>query len=184
MDFVDALLNVKRLNALLSTTHKATKSLLLIPRTFTKTAEEQAITLIDRLLADWGVPGETISDRDSKFKGTFWKAVSRRIDTNILTTAPWYTQADGQSERPNQIVKFALRSAIANHPTALRVDLIAAIQASPNNSTSYSTESSPTEMMYNFRLRRRSVLLLERQYQIYWKAKDNVAAASHKALSS
>jgi hypothetical protein len=116
--------------------------------------------------------------------GAFWKAAFKRLGTSMLTTTAYHPQADGQSERTNQTVEIALRFAIANHPESKWPELIPNIQAVLNNSVSYATGHTPTEMMYEFRVREGLNVMHNETDQTYQDITDARTAFRQQATES
>ena len=56
-----------------------------------------------------GIPKVTISDRDSKFMGNFWKYLFKGLDTTLNFSTSFHLQIDGKTERENQILEDMLR---------------------------------------------------------------------------
>ena len=104
-------------NILLTITDKFMKCITLITENDTKTVQDWAKKVINRLLkADWGIPQAIISDRDAKFMSEFWRTTFRQLDISMLTSTVYHPQTDRQSERTNQTIKIALRFLLTELP--------------------------------------------------------------------
>ena len=100
---------------------------------------------------DWGLPVAIISDRDSKFMSSFWRAIFQQLQTSLATSTAYHPQSDGQSERTNQTVEIALRFHLSTG-TDDWLTILPFLQASLNNSIT-TTGFAPNELAYGFRVR-------------------------------
>jgi transposase InsO family protein len=57
-----------------------------------------------------GVPKQVVSDRGSQFTSKFWKKLHESMDTKLNFSSAYHPQADGQTERTNQIQEDMLRA--------------------------------------------------------------------------
>ena len=141
-------------DALLTVTDKYSRRVMLIYGKTTYEAADWATLLIDRLLqADWGIPEAIISDRDPKFLSDLWKAVFKRLRTELLASTAYHSQTDGSSERTNQTVEIALRYLITTYPDVEHITFLPSLQAQLNNAANASTGLSPNEVIYGFRVK-------------------------------
>jgi len=104
MDWVVALLEAPGgKDALLITTCKSTKRVVLTPGRADWTAQQWATAwIMDLEIRDWSYPLQLISDRDPKFLSGFYTAIAKALYIKMCTTSAYRPQADGQSERTNQ----------------------------------------------------------------------------------
>jgi hypothetical protein len=152
IDFVVALPEYDGYDALLTVTCKATKRVLLIPGAENWSASEWANVFITSLVGhDWGIPTAIISDRDSKFMGSFWRAIFQRMKVELLTSTAWHPQTDGQSERTNQTVEIALRFFLSTGEQDW-VGILPYLQGSLNNAV-HASGFAPNELVYGFKVR-------------------------------
>lgn len=152
MDFIVALPYYEGRNMLLTNTCKFTKKKLLIPGFDEWSAAEWGNAFLVAVIAhDWGVPVVIISDRDSKFMSSFWRAIFQKLGTSLATSTAYHPQSDGQSERTNQTVEIALRF-ILTTGTDDWLSPLPFLQGSLNNSMT-STGFAPNELAYGFRVR-------------------------------
>ena len=139
-------------DALMTVTCKSTKRSLLIPGGETWNAGDWANAFITSLVGhDWGIPSAIISDRDSKFMGSFWRAIFQKMGVELLTSTAWHPQTDGQSERTNQTVEIALRFFLSTGEEDW-VSVLPYLQGSLNNALN-STGFAPNDLVYGFRVR-------------------------------
>jgi hypothetical protein len=69
---------------------------------------------------------------------------------HLFSTAAWHPEADGQSERTNQVVEIALRYFVTEFPDADWTQAIPHVQFILNSSKNASTTVSPFEYLYGF----------------------------------
>jgi hypothetical protein len=100
----------------------------------------------------FGVPAAIISDRGSVFLSQFWTTVFGLMRTDCIATTAYNPQADGQSERTNQVVEIALRHCV-NEEQNDWGDFLGEIQFAMNNSINASTGTSPAELLMGYRPR-------------------------------
>src|SRR6266566_5483338 len=68
-----------------------------------------------------------------------------------MTTA-WHPQADGQSERTNQIIELTIRHHTYEHPDRFWVDLLPSLQWNLNNAHTQPIDMSPYEYLFGFKI--------------------------------
>ena len=153
IDFIVALPYWEGKNMLLTVTCKFSKKKLLVPGFDEWSAADWANALLVALVDhDWGIPVAIISDRDSKFMSSFWRAVFEKLGTSMATSTAYHPQTDGQSERTNQTVEIALRFHLTTG-TNDWVTVLPFLQGSLNNAVNATTGFAPNELAYGFRVR-------------------------------
>ena len=149
-------------DALLTTTCKSTKRIVLTPGRADWTAQQWAAAwIVDLEVRDWSYPLQIISDRDPKFLSDFFTAMAGALKIKMCTTAAYHPQADGQSERTNQTVEIGLRYFVTGHPDLAWVDCLPHLQAVLNNSRNQTTGFSPNELLMGFKTNLDSLNALE-----------------------
>ena len=97
-------------DCVLTVTNKYTKQIRLIPGKTTWTVMDWARALLKFLMsADWGFPMVIISDRDKKFLSELWQVMFTLLMVALYFTTAYHPQADGQSERTNQMVELMIQ---------------------------------------------------------------------------
>jgi hypothetical protein len=149
------------LDCILTITCKFSKRKGLVPGKQTWTAKEWAAAFLRALLVgDWGIPCVIISDRDRKFVSDIWKAIFDTLKTDLLYSASYHPQTDGQSERTNQSVEIALRYLIAGLDTPTQwPNAIPFLQHLLNSSPANPSKKSPHEIMYGMKVNDPTTLL-------------------------
>jgi hypothetical protein len=64
----------------------------------------------------FGLPKSIISDRDSRFVGSFWSSLWALMDTKLKKSTAFHPQTDGQTEVVNRTVVHLLRAYCSKHP--------------------------------------------------------------------
>jgi hypothetical protein len=156
IDFIMALpLSSEGYDQNMIVTDKFTKRNGIIPGKSTWTAEEWGVALIRHLqTTDWGYPKVIISDRDRKFLSGIWKGIFAALGTQLVYSAAYHPQTDGQSERSNATIEIIFRHLLAICPEAITnwPILLPSLHEILNSTTNAATEKSPHELMYGMRL--------------------------------
>jgi len=83
-----------------------------------------------------------VSDRDPRFTSNFWKALCKRLGTNLNMSTSHHPQTDGQTECANRTIEDMLRAYVAPHQSDWDEHLITA-EFAYNNSVQASTGFTP-----------------------------------------
>jgi hypothetical protein len=59
-----------------------------------------------------GLPKNIVSDRDSRFIGTFWRELFWLVGTELTPSTSYHPQTDGQTEIVNKWVEGYLRNCV------------------------------------------------------------------------
>jgi hypothetical protein len=102
---------------------------------------------------DWGLPSVIILDRDARFIAGFFHAVFSGLNVAFYTTAAYHPQADGQSERTNQIIEIAIRFFVTTNPDLEWRDGLEHIQFTMNCSKNKTNDASPNKYITGLNLR-------------------------------
>ncbi|KAH4258570.1 hypothetical protein HBI04_146040 [Parastagonospora nodorum] len=138
-------------DALMTTTCKQTKHVLLIPGMNDWTAGEWGAALLESLIDyEWGLPKAVISDRDPRFLSELWRAMFEKANIAFLTSTAWHPQTDGQSERTNQTVEIALRYFCTANPDSDWHEALPYVKFSLNTAKSAATGVSPLQQIQGF----------------------------------
>lgn len=97
-------------NMVFTMVDKASKMVHYAPGKDTMTAPQLARIFFDRVVSQHGLPKVIISDRGSKFTGTFWKELFKLCGTKLAFSTAFHPQTDGQSERANRTLGEMLRA--------------------------------------------------------------------------
>ena len=94
-----------------------------------------------------GLPKRLLSDRDTKFTGSFWHEVTQLLGVSHRMSTAYHPQTDGQTERTNQVLEDYLRHWIS--PKQDNWDaLLDCAEFAMNNAVNQSTGFSPFKLNY------------------------------------
>ena len=79
------------------------------------TAEDTAKVFLASIFRHHGLPLTIVSDRDSKFTGTFWKTLMTELGPVLKMSTAFHPQTDGQSENVHRTLEEALRHFVNNY---------------------------------------------------------------------
>ena len=60
------------------------------------------------VISQYGIPRQIISDRDTRWRGDFWKEICNKMGMKRALTTAYHPQADGQTEIMNQTLEISL----------------------------------------------------------------------------
>ena len=98
MDFITHLPEVRGYNCVYTCVDRLTKLVRLTPCRMGEGslgAGEVARIFFDRVVRDFGVPRELISDRDPRWTGAFWRALMAILHTKLAFSTAFHPQSDG-----------------------------------------------------------------------------------------
>ena len=116
-----------------------------------------------------------ISDRDSKFMSSFWRALFQKLGAELLTSSAYHGRTDGQSERTNQTVEIAMRYCVTSHTYIDSVNwclVLPYLRGYLNNSKSQSTGVLANEVLYGSNVRDTLSLLSELPAEYFTKLRQ------------
>ena len=80
-----------------------------IPTVDSASAEDVARLFIDNIFALHGMPQRIVSDRDTRFTGSFWSSMCQLWGCERQLSTAYHPQTDGQTERVNRTLEDMLR---------------------------------------------------------------------------
>ena len=110
MDFIPELPLSNGFNNILVIVDKLTKYGIFIPTTTNITEVETTTLFFKHVISKFGIPRQVILDRDTRWRGEFWKEICNRIGMTRLLTTAYHPQADSQTEVLNQSLEISLRA--------------------------------------------------------------------------
>lgn len=147
-------------DAVLSVTDKCSREQAFVPGRSNFKAEDWAHSFYMEvaLKRRWGLPNIIISDRDPKFTSDFWQRLFTLSGTRLALTTAYHAQADGQSEKSNEIAIIGLRFYLAAIHMADGGQLeekdwelfLGEFEAVCNNSVNSSTGQAPNMVIRGF----------------------------------
>jgi hypothetical protein len=102
---------------------------------------------MSRIVCLHGVPKKIVLDRGSQFTSKFWEKLHESMDTRLNFSSAYHPQADGQTERTNQILEDMLRACALMYEKSWDKSLPYA-EFSYNNSYQVSIKMAPFEALY------------------------------------
>jgi hypothetical protein len=153
MDFMVGLpLTARKYNSIWVIVDRLTKSAHFIPVNTNYNVQKYAEIYIAHVLCLHGVPKMIVSDRGSQFVARFWEQLHASRGTHLIHSSAYHPQADGQTERVNQILKDMLRACVMEHSGSWDKNLSWA-EFSYNNNYQKSLKMAPFEALYGRKCR-------------------------------
>jgi hypothetical protein len=87
-----------------------------MPCTKQVTAKQMTQMFFQNVWVHFGLPKSIISDRDSRFVGSFWSSLWELMDTKLKKSTVFHPQTDGQTEVVNQTVVHLLCAYCSKNP--------------------------------------------------------------------
>jgi hypothetical protein len=141
MNFIPELPTSNGFDNVLVIVDKLTKYAIFIPTTTTITEKGTAELFFRQVIFKFGIPRQVITDRDTQWKGDFWKEVCQLIGMKRVLTTAYHPQADGQTEVLNQSLEISLRAYIgpSRDNWASQLDgLVLSYNSTPHTATGFS----------------------------------------------
>jgi hypothetical protein len=111
MDFITELPKSRnRFDAILVIIDKLTKYSIFIPTNGTILEKDSAALFFKHVVSKFGIPRQVISDRDTRWRGVFWREICRLMGMRRALTTAYHPQADGQTEVMNQQLEIGIRA--------------------------------------------------------------------------
>jgi len=129
-------------DAILVVVDRMTKYAYFLPFRKTMGATETAAIVLQRIIAEHGIPRRFISDRDTRFTSQFWRTMLDQLGSKAGLSTAFHPQTDGQTERTNQTLEQYLRC-FADYEQTNWVALLPMAQFTYNNKKSATTGVSP-----------------------------------------
>ncbi|GAA5897884.1 hypothetical protein JCM5296_004960 [Sporobolomyces johnsonii] len=153
IDFVVGLPHVLHhhvlVDSILTATCPLSKMVVLMPLPSTATAEDVALVYFDFVYRRFGSQAALISDRDPKFTSAFWRALHKKVGTDLKMSSSNHPQTDGRSEVTNKSVGATLRILAADKPDDWAAKLTTC-EFALNSAPAAATSLSPFEVVYGF----------------------------------
>ena len=120
---------------------KLTKYAIIIPTTTRVTEEETAKLFFKHIILKFGIPRQVISDRDTQWRGDFWKEICRLMGMRRALTTSYHPQANGQMEILNQSLEISICAYIGpdwDDWSKMLNALVLSYNSSPHTATGFS----------------------------------------------
>lgn len=149
IDFVGELTESNGYNSFIVITDRLTNYAKIIPNYTTDTAQDVAFHVFNNWYRHFGLPDSIVSDRDSRFRGDFWKALHKLLGVKISMSTAYHPETDGATERANKTIIENLRHHVNTTPNTW-ADYIVRVESSFNNFVSRSTGLSPNALVFGY----------------------------------
>ena len=104
MDFMTHLPESKGFDSIMVVVDRVSKMAHFVPTRDTATAQEVGRLYFDKVVKHHGMQKSIISDRDPKFTSRFWRALWKKLGTELKMSTAFRPQTDGQTERVNLVL--------------------------------------------------------------------------------
>ncbi|KAH7461789.1 hypothetical protein FOMA001_g18899 [Fusarium oxysporum f. sp. matthiolae] len=128
---------------------RLTKFSIYLPYREATDAEVMAYIFYDRVVRERGLPKEILSDRGPTFASKFWQSLMALMGVKHRLTTAFRPQADGQTERMNQVLEQYLRCYI-NYEQDNWVEKLPSAQLAYNTAYNESTKLTPFDANAGF----------------------------------
>ncbi|KAH7475360.1 hypothetical protein FOMA001_g11755 [Fusarium oxysporum f. sp. matthiolae] len=128
---------------------RLTKFSIYLPYREATDAEVMAYIFYDRVVRERGLPREILSDRGPTFASKFWQSLMALMGVKHRLTTAFRPQADGQTERMNQVLEQYLRCYI-NYEQDNWVEKLPNAQLAYNTAYNESTKLTPFDANAGF----------------------------------
>lgn len=149
MDFVEGLPKSQGFSVIMVVVDRLTKFGYFIPVKHPYTAATIAQLFLDNVVKLHGLPQTIVSDRDTIFVSSFWKALFKLYKVNLALSSAYHPQSDGQTERVNQCLEMYMRCAVQDSLTTWKSWLSLA-ELWYNSSYHSSLGCSPFKALYGY----------------------------------
>jgi len=109
MDFIEQLPPSEGHTDILVVVDRLTKQVIFIPTIRSINAVLLAELFIKYVFSKHGVPNHVTSNQGMEFVSKFFKSLASALDIKLHFTSGYHSEADGQTERTNQMLKQFLR---------------------------------------------------------------------------
>ena len=140
--------SIVKLGSILTVVDRSTKAARCVPATMKINAPQLARVFFDNVFRFYGMPRVIISDKDRRFRSSFWQALMQYLGTQLRMSTAFHPQTDGQAERYNRTVQEMLRSYIDFERRQDWDLLLTPLEFAYNRAVQSSTGLSPFMMMY------------------------------------
>ncbi len=136
----------KGFDAIMVVVDRFSKMAHFIPTKDEATAQETGRLFFSHIFKHHGLPKDIVSDRDPKFTSKFWRALWKRMGSELKMNTSFRPQTDGQTERVNLVIQQFLSNYVATNQQDW-VDHLELAEFCYNNSAHFVTRSTPFQMV-------------------------------------
>src|ERR1700683_5035456 len=158
MDFIPELPLSDGFDNIFVIVDKLMKYAIFIPTTTTIGEKKTAELFFHHVISKFGIPRQVISDRDTRWRGNFWKEICDRMGMARSLTTTYHPQADGQTEVLNQSLEISFRAYVgpSRDDWAKHLD---ALSLSYNSTPHTTTAFAPAYLLRGYTPITRSTIL-------------------------
>ena len=142
MDFIEELPMSNGYNSILVIVNCSSKQAIFIPTHTSITSEGLADLFIIHVFSKHGVLNHVTSDQGSEFVSAFFRALGQALSMNLHFTSGYHPEADGQTERVNQMLEQYIRI-YCTYQQDDWSNLLPMVKFTYNNALNVSTGLSP-----------------------------------------
>jgi hypothetical protein len=113
MDFMVSLPPSRGFDATMVVVDRFSKMAHFIPTKDEAMAQETGRLFFTHVFKHDGLPKDIVSNRDSKFTSKFWRALWKRMGSELKMSISFRPQTDGQTEKVNLVIQQFLRNYVA-----------------------------------------------------------------------
>ncbi len=146
MDFMVSLPPSKGFDAIMVVVDRLSKMAHFVPTKDRVTAQETGRLFFTHVFKHHDLPKDIVSDRDPKFTSKFWRALWKRMGSELKMSTFFRPQTDGQTERVNLVIQQFLRNYVATDQQDW-VDHLELVEFCYNNSEHFVMGSTPFQMV-------------------------------------
>jgi hypothetical protein len=158
MDFIMPLKADKGYDGIYVIVDRLSKWIVVRPVTTRITEEETAKLFKSMIINEHGLPEKVISDRDARWRETFWEQLLDQMGSKRALSTAHHPQTDGQTEAVNQILEIALRAFAQEGDWS---DKLEDFQTAYNTSVHSGTGFTPYYVLYGKEMRKPHNILID-----------------------
>jgi hypothetical protein len=113
MDFMVSLPLSRGFDAIMVVVDRFSKMAYFIPTKESVMAQKTGRLFFTHVFKHHGLPKDIVSDRDPKFTSKFWRALWKRMGSELKMNTSFRPQTDGQTERVNSMIQQFLKNYVA-----------------------------------------------------------------------
>ncbi len=163
MDFIPELPNSSGYDNILVIMDKLTKYGIFVPCTMAISDDATTRLFFQHVISKFGIPAQVITDRDSRWRHSFWKELCKLMGMKQALTKAHHPQVDGQMEILNQGLEIALCAYVGPERDDWHQyldGLTLSYNSMPHSSTGY----APAYLLFGFMPTTESTLLATPEY--------------------
>jgi hypothetical protein len=145
MDFMVSLPS-KGFDAIMVVVDRFSKMAHFIPTKDEAMAQETGRSFFSHIFKHHGLPKNIVSDRNPKFISKFWRALWKRMGSELKMSTSFRPQTDGQTEKVNMVIQQFLRNYVAANQQDW-VDHLELVEFCYSNSAHSAIGSTPFQMV-------------------------------------